>query len=175
MSDGTKITLSVAEERAQSIVEWLKPACQRVEIAGSIRRRKPMVGDIEIVCIPRQSKNILGEPILDFEAVVYRMNAGAELLAGGNKYRKYNVNGVQLDLFITTPAQWGVIFMIRTGSAEFSHKMVTQRNKGGYCPSHLNVKDGRVWSCGRTALDTPEEIDVFKQFRVDWVEPRNRT
>jgi len=176
MSDGTKIPLLVAEERARIISDWTRRACQRIEIAGSIRRRKLLVGDIEIVCIPIQRTDFFGEPFLDVDAVMYRMAdfTSAELLVGGNKYRKYNIDGVQLDLFITTPEQWGVIFMIRTGSANFSKLMVTARQEGGYCPSHMHFKDGWLWS-GENKLDTPEERDVFKLLGVEWVEPRNRS
>ena len=43
--------------QAQAIArEWqtlLAPACERIEIAGSIRRGKPEIKDIDLVCIPK--------------------------------------------------------------------------------------------------------------------------
>ena len=47
---------------AESLVEKLRPACERIEIAGSLRREKAMVGDIEIVAVPRLERDLLGEP-----------------------------------------------------------------------------------------------------------------
>ena len=52
--------LTKAREIADRIVVLLKPYCARVEIAGSIRRRKADVHDIEIVCLPKD------ELIFDF-------------------------------------------------------------------------------------------------------------
>jgi DNA polymerase/3'-5' exonuclease PolX len=44
-------------ERAQIIAnqvkEKLEPYCERIETAGSIRRRRPWVKDIDLVCIPK--------------------------------------------------------------------------------------------------------------------------
>jgi len=41
---------------ANALVEQLKPFCDKIEICGSIRRKKEMVGDIEIVCKPIKQK-----------------------------------------------------------------------------------------------------------------------
>lgn len=53
MSTGTKIPLDLALTYANRIVDHLRPCCTRIGITGSIRRQKPMVGDIEIVFEPR--------------------------------------------------------------------------------------------------------------------------
>jgi DNA polymerase/3'-5' exonuclease PolX len=45
--------LSRAREIAKRVLVLLRPFCERAEIAGSIRRGKPEVGDIEIVVIPK--------------------------------------------------------------------------------------------------------------------------
>jgi hypothetical protein len=39
---------------ADSLVEAMAPFCERIEIAGSVRRKKPVVKDIEICVIPRR-------------------------------------------------------------------------------------------------------------------------
>ena len=41
-----------AKEIADNIVLMLSPFCDRIEIAGSIRRKKELIGDVEIVAIP---------------------------------------------------------------------------------------------------------------------------
>ena len=55
-------------EKAKAIAEELKsllePACEKMVIAGSIRRQKPEVGDIELLCIPRY---VTGVDQLDME------------------------------------------------------------------------------------------------------------
>ena len=42
-----------AKEIADSVLQKLKPHCERIEIAGSIRRKKANPNDIEIVAIPK--------------------------------------------------------------------------------------------------------------------------
>ena len=52
MSGNTRVALAHAQRLTDMLVKTLKPACERIEVAGSIRRKKATVGDIEIVCIP---------------------------------------------------------------------------------------------------------------------------
>jgi len=48
--------LEEAKKIAEKYLNLLKPYCLRAEIAGSIRREKPEVKDIEIVCIRNESQ-----------------------------------------------------------------------------------------------------------------------
>jgi DNA polymerase/3'-5' exonuclease PolX len=61
---GGRIPLAEAETLAREVVELLRPACAKIEIAGSIRRRRPDVGDLEIVAVPciDQQFDLFGEP-----------------------------------------------------------------------------------------------------------------
>ena len=47
------MTLAYAQQMAEALVELLAPACERIEIAGSVRRGKARPNDVEIVAIPR--------------------------------------------------------------------------------------------------------------------------
>jgi hypothetical protein len=49
----TQRPLAEAERIAASIVADLAPSCARIQVAGSVRRHKQVVGDIEMVAIPR--------------------------------------------------------------------------------------------------------------------------
>jgi DNA polymerase/3'-5' exonuclease PolX len=166
-----------AERIGRSMVNALLPLCERVELAGSIRRRKPFVGDIEIVCIPRVV------PVLDMFGAVAGEESRLEgvdwslygaLKMNGKKQKKIILReGVQLDLFITTAEQWGYIFMLRTGPDTFSHKMVTPRKYGGYLPSYLRCDDGYVWSKNRM-IPLLEESDLFSLCGLGYVPPEMR-
>ena len=48
-----KIPYNKAYNLAQRILKELEPGCSRIEIRGSLHRKKPMVGDIEILAIPK--------------------------------------------------------------------------------------------------------------------------
>ena len=54
-----KIELAEAHRLAEKIVALVSPAMDRVEIAGSIRRKKPVVGDIELVGIPADQERLV--------------------------------------------------------------------------------------------------------------------
>ena len=76
-----------------------------------------------------------------------------------------------------------MIFALRTGSAEFSHRLVTPQEYGGAMPTCMSCRDGRLWTVPHaeaqkdeeTALDTPEELDVFAALNLPWIEPCHRS
>lgn len=164
---------------ATAIANALAPACHRIEIAGSVRREKAMCGDVELVAIPRLHTNLIGDPMDSSEVDDALGRWPITLHKNGNKYKQFSLEwqpGVwfKVDLFLQPdPATWGVNFLLRTGSATFSHFMVTPTWQGGHKPEGFEMKDARVWRNG-VALDTPEEIDVFNAFGLAYVEPKDR-
>lgn len=180
MSESTKRPYSQMYGIACGLVERLRPACQRIAVAGSIRRKKAMIGDIEIVAIPTPITDLFGTPVsttlVDATLAVWPIR----FVKNGQKYKQFTFEGrsgetYTVDLFLQPdPATWGINYMIRTGSPEFSKRMVTRRSLGGYMPDDLRVDGARVWRNG-TAIETPEEADVFALWGMDFVEPEDRT
>ena len=177
----------MSESKAKTIAEkwirYLAPVCDRIAIAGSIRRGKAEPKDIEIVCIPKFQAELdlfggKGETINLLEAELRKLFLERAYLAAtkrGPRYKQLALpEGIKLDLFICLPpSEWGVQFLIRTGPADFSHWCVTTRHAGGALPSYLRVKDGAVWHRSEK-LETPEEADFFRLLRLDYVEPSER-
>ena len=175
MADKQKIPYPVALEIAQTLTARLMPYCERIAIAGSVRREKPEIGDIEIVAIPRKAYDFFGFETGDHALNSVEWSEFGKLIKNGSKYKQIELHeGINLDLFIVTPpAQWGVQLMIRTGSADFSHRLVTSRQFGGLMPSNYKVKDGAIWSSNHV-IETPEEEDVFNLIGVPFIEPALR-
>ena len=172
----TKIPLSVADTIASETIAKLLPYCNRISVAGSIRRRKPEIGDIELVATPRAyDVDMFGATLESHSLDHVNWDGIGEYLYGGHKLKKIRLNqGVDLDLFIVTPpAQWGTIFLIRTGPDTFSHKYVTPRKEGGLLPSIYRHKEGAIWSHNHV-IETPEEIDVFNLIGLPYIEPERR-
>lgn len=158
--------LKTATAIAEKVKTELAPHCQRIEIAGSIRRKKPNVKDIEIVAIPKPYDVGLFES--GIATVVNRWKkVKGELPC---KYTQRDLpEGIKLDLFFATPENWGAIFAIRTGSADFSHKVLATRwKKLGYTSS------GGVLSRDGETIYIREERELFELLGLDWVEPENR-
>jgi DNA polymerase/3'-5' exonuclease PolX len=49
----TAYPVGAGADHRREVVDLLSPVCERIEVAGSVRREKAFVGDIEILCAPR--------------------------------------------------------------------------------------------------------------------------
>lgn len=154
---------------AEKTLELIRPHCFQAEIAGSIRRRKSEVKDIEIVCIAKPYERGLLESGL--ATVVNQWDkVKGEMIYGKVKYtQRILPEGIKLDLFFATPENWGLIYAIRTGSADYSHKVLARgwvrqgyRSEGGYLMK------------GDEQINVFEEEDLFQLIRIPWVAPQHR-
>jgi len=147
---------------ATRLYRALEPVCRRILIAGSLRRQKPDVGDIEIVAVPQYilHPDMFGD--LNREETPSRLEAElkAAVEAGvlewdmkvkrnGPSYKRFIVpelGGMPFELFLCEEAAYGYQAMIRTGSAAFTKAMMTERRfEGGLKPSHIHC-DGGAWT-----------------------------
>jgi len=179
--------LQEAKQKADELVAMMQPFLERCEIAGSIMREKDECNDIEIVVVPKWE---LQDNPLDLFGGQVAVNLLHEFLIHSDIRWIYKRNGetfpampqptakmmkgvlpggAQLDLFLATPDNFGLIKMIRIGSADFSHAMVERARQIGK-PS----RDGFLHVRGEQ-IATPEERDVFRALGVEWIEPRERT
>jgi len=166
----TRIALKEAQAVAQRFVEAIQDVCERAAVAGSVRRQKPTVGDIEIVCIPRHKLDLLGDPaesLLSPRLKRLEREGVLSLGKGGERYKQMVFEGYPVDLFITTLECWGVNLTIRTGPAEFSKRLMISLPSGCRC-REARIHDGAV------LLDTPEEEDVLELCGLGWIEPKDR-
>lgn len=165
---------------AQQLVAILAAACERIEIAGSLRRQKAEIGDIELVAIPRWeiARDLFGEEmgrrsLLDAELHAWPPISGS-LTKNGERYKQFTWGDLTVDLFLVSAETWGVQLAIRTGSADFSHWLVTPQAQGGALPAGLRISEGRLWTAAQ-ALTTIEEVDLFEKIGRPWIPPTART
>ena len=151
---------------AHKVVEMLKPHCDRIEIAGSIRLGKPEVKDIEIVAIPKPYE--VGLFSIGIATVVEKWKkVKGELPC---KYtQRILPEGIKLDLFFAEKGNWGLIFAIRTGSAEYSHKILA----AGWVKAGYKSTDGYLTKDGKE-FAVHEEKDLFDRIGVPYTNPENR-
>lgn len=160
--------LSEAKETANHLIEFLKPLCTKVEVAGSVRREKEFVKDIEICLLTDNKKklfNSLGTHLL-------KVNKEFKPAKWGQKYLQFKYEGKQIDLFIGEPDNWGLLFLVRTGSAAFSTKMLAAWKRvsgGGYSMNnYLHTAAGEK-------ILTRDEETIFKLCNMDFVEAQYRS
>lgn len=203
-----RIAVSQAMAVAERLLAHLEPVCQRIQIAGSIRRGLPTVGDIELCAVPktetRYERDMFGETVgtaqvdlldarlttmLDNDIVARRLRSDGKTV-WGRQMKYLTFEGVNVDLFTPDAQRFGLILMIRTGPAAYSHQLVTERGKAlvvghqpngrpitryGLLPSHLRVQDG--WLTSRFSgirIPTPEERDFYEHTRLPYIDPQDR-
>lgn len=157
---------SEAHKIAVEVKSMLAPHCERIEIAGSIRRKKPEVKDIEIVAIPKPYDTGL------FENGIATIINGWEKVKGELpcKYtQRILPSGIKLDIFFATPENWGLIYAIRTGSSDYSHKVLAT----GWVKRGYKSEGGMLMSNGRPVIIREEE-DLFDIIGVPFVSPEKR-
>jgi DNA polymerase/3'-5' exonuclease PolX len=158
-----------AYEIALKVLEELKPHCSRIEIAGSLRRKKSEVGDIEIVAVPLPYSTGMFES--GIAAVVNKWEKViGELEYGKMRYtQRILPEGIKLDLFIAEEGNWGSIFAIRTGSADYSHKVLAN----GWVRQGFKSDGGYLYREGEK-YEVREEEDLFRFIGIPYVKPEDR-
>jgi DNA polymerase/3'-5' exonuclease PolX len=192
--------LSKARSIADKILGQLQPYCEVILIAGSIRREKMEVKDIEIVCVPKRvlkgGMDLFGEDTRttvihpDFTRTVQGLG---EILKGRTDGRMMKIKlkeKIELDLFMPQPIDFWRQFAIRTGSSDYSAKVIAAAwVKNGWCGTsdglrlqkecEPTIKDGKTtWKCVADKPTLPpvweSEKEFFQWLGVTYVHPKMR-
>jgi DNA polymerase/3'-5' exonuclease PolX len=172
---------------ALELCERMKPFVERFSIAGSLRRGKDTVSDIEILFSPRmeigQDDFFAPKPLSAMEPqfgvwlkeglICKRHNAlGLASWGSQNKLAIHMQSGIAVDFFATTPENWWVSLVIRTGGKDTNLKLATGARKLGrtlhaYGCGVEDLKTGEVWPA------TSEE-QVFEMCGIPFLLPHQR-
>jgi DNA polymerase/3'-5' exonuclease PolX len=189
MPDKLKIPLAEAVEVADWLVDRLAPACHRIVVAGSIRRRKPMVSDIEILYTAKVATgpspddlfaplevNCADQAIRELEREIIlkrRLNkVGNETFGPLNKLMVHVASGIPVDLFASTERNFHNALVMRTGPRELNERIAVAARKKGFT--------WKVYGSGFENLTTGEvvvvtsEREVFSVVDLPYAEPEHR-
>jgi DNA polymerase (family 10) len=152
--------LAYAQKLAQDIVEQIRPHCERIEVAGSIRRKKSEVRDIDIVLIP---KPLLWHRII----ATLQRKMEAEVVKRGDNIAQLTIKDVNVDLYVATPETWGGLLLIRTGSAGHNIRLSKRALSMGLKLTHSGLtKDGKIIAS--------TEKEIFEALSLNYIEPEER-
>jgi DNA polymerase (family 10) len=167
-----KMELEKAKVIAEELKGILAPACNRIEIAGSIRRQKPEVGDIELLVIPRA--NYLDKLLYDLmmrNILAMRLNKrGSKTYGPKNKLLLHVSSGIGVDIFSVDARNWGMALFVRTGPAEWNIKAMSRFQELGL-RGHAY---GGISDSGGNEIDCPDEETVFRYLGWAYVPPERR-
>ncbi len=168
--------LEKARAIAESLKDLLEPACEKVAIAGSIRRQKPEVKDIELLAV---LKYFAGGDMLDakiqtliqLEVLGYRLNKlGRRIYGPQNKLMVHLPSGMAVDIFSTNEECWPVALVVRTGGKSSNIQVATAA-----------LRKGWRWHAYGSGFTTPSgevacrsERDVFEFVGLPYLEPWER-
>lgn len=169
------MNLATAQRLAERIAAEVGEFCERVEIAGSIRRRRPNCNDVDLVVLPKPGR------LLELQG---RFHRSCKVVSEGVQNAMYELrNGVQVDVFfahhevkdifgeVHVHRNFGSLLLCRTGSKEHNiyliqvakaRGLIWRPYDGVYCQ-----EDGRM-------LASAEEGEIFEALGIDFVAPERR-
>ncbi|MBS3132423.1 DNA polymerase/3'-5' exonuclease PolX [Candidatus Woesearchaeota archaeon] len=136
---------------------------QNIEVAGSLRRMKETIGDIDILV---SSKN--PGKIMDFFTSL--QNISKILAKGDTKSSIILEDGIQVDLRVIGDKLWGSALLYFTGSQQHNIELRKIAIKKGMKLSEYGVFDKKT----NKLLASKTEKDCYKKLELPYIEPELR-
>lgn len=152
--------LERAKTIASTVVKALEPHCERIEVAGSIRRRKAEVKDIDLVLIPKDRSQV--------DLVLGRMGA---YKMSGLKIARIEMDSISLDVYFATEEIWATLLLIRTGSMQNNIRLASLAKKKGW---RLAASGDGLFNGNGERLAGDSEMSIYKALGLAWQEPWER-
>jgi DNA polymerase (family 10) len=144
-----EIALAEAVKVSQQLFAIVSKTLNPSEVVGSIRRKRPIVHDIDI----------LGVGNLDDAVRALRKSYKVTLKENGKKVKKFYVNttigNFQVDLYATSKETFGLMKIIRTGSADHNVWLNNYARKNGF---RIKYSEGLLKSGKAVAGETEEGV-----------------
>lgn len=175
------MTLREAQKIAEATAALLEPHCERIEIAGSVRRGSPVCNDVDLVVIPKT------KPICDLVGEIGRQNLVHSVLVEYVDSRKaqwirgvapkpegefFSLRGAkcQLDVFMATPATFVTRLITRTGSKEHN-VWISERMQA--CGGAFRPQEGLLLP-GKGLYQPESEAAFYEAMGLPFIQPRDR-
>ncbi|WP_225098319.1 DNA polymerase/3'-5' exonuclease PolX [Streptomyces sp. CoH27] len=160
-----RVPLSLALETAEEIVAELSEVtgCKRCAYAGSLRRMRETVGDLDVLVAAKRS-----EP---FMAALCELPGTAEVIARGSKKTSVRTGkGLQVDLRVVPPESWGAAMQYFTGSKAHNIRTRTIAVHQGLKLSEYGLFDAESGD----SLASRTEEEVYARLGLAWIPPTLR-
>jgi len=158
------IPLETADQIAEIVANQLRPFSDAVVIAGSVRRRKPQVGDVELVVLP---KNL--HQFIEFLEI--------QNFTGGDRIQRGILNmphGLKfpIEIYIAhKPEEMGALVFMYTGDWQHNVAMRSIAKRRGWKFDQYAIWDAKT---GKKLLQSPDERDFYDFLGVRWHDPEDR-
>lgn len=161
----TKMLLPYAGEIATDMIDYLKKDSNVKEALplGSLRRRKPLVGDIDIAVVSKNPTKTIDHFTKYPRAsrIIEKGPSGSSLLTTG---------GAQIDLLVLEPDQWGSLLQHFTGSKDHNVHLRELALKKGLSLNEKGIKNVKTEKLEKFS----KEDDFYKKLGMDFIPPEMR-
>lgn len=176
MTQEQKYPRARALRLANRLIERIHPWCDRIEIAGSLRREKALVRDVDLVVIPSQieasdrlfEKRFIRDPRFVAELKHLQITKGDPVTG-----RQIQISGYpgwpKIELWIADQDNWGYIYALRTGPGDYNKGILVPRLKD----KHFMMEKGYLYKHG-TLVPVPTEAALFQLIGQDYLDPKLR-
>jgi len=179
--------LSKAFAVAVQLESRLAPFCERIEIAGSIRRQKETVGDIEILFVPKSAKRMRDLFIEEEYSLAWaevdrmigkeldkRPNVNGQVAWGDqNRLAIHTASGIPVDFFATTQDKWWNSLVVRTGGKENNMAICAEAIRKGWNFEAYGTGYHRTLG-DKPHHQTTSERDVYEFIGLRYIRPEDR-
>jgi len=133
---------------------------KKVEVAGSFRRGKETVGDLDILVIG--GAGVISEFV--------KMPGVQKVIAKGPTKGSVQLSGgLQVDLRVVGEKEFGSALLYFTGNKQHNISLRKLAIKKGYKLSEYGLFKGKKWLCGKT------EEEIYHKLGMQYIEPEMRT
>ena len=152
------------EEVAEQLLTYLRglPGVKRVEMAGSYRRRRETVGDLDLLAVASRGSKVT-EAFTRFEAVERVVSQGS------TRSTVILRTGLQVDLRVVPQASFGAAWHYFTGSKAHNIAVRTLGVQRG-----LKINEYGVFDRGGKRIAGRSETEVYAQVGLPWIPPELR-
>ncbi len=168
---GGRFLLETADQLAEQLVAHLlqAPGVERVTPAGSLRRGRETVGDLDILvtgkaCSQDESRQKIVEHLLRFPGLM-------EIIAQGeNKISFRQRNGMQVDVRLLPPESFGAAMQYFTGSKAHNVALRQRALKMGYTLSEYSLANLET----EEPVASESEEEIYAKLKLDFIPPELR-
>jgi DNA polymerase (family 10) len=134
----------------------------RCDVAGSFRREKETVGDIDILLVTKSAQEV--------SDAIAALKIVRDVVAHGEKKISFDLhNGLRVDVRLVKADQWGAALMYFTGSKEHNIAVRKVAIKHGWKLNEYGLFDGEK------IVASKEEEDIYEALELTYYEPRQRS
>ena len=158
-----RVPLAIAQRDATAVLEHMRraPGLADIVVAGSIRRQRPTVGDIDLLAVGTDGAGIARH--------FARFPRFREVLAqGATKASAVLDGGMQVDLRVVPPASFGAALLYFTGPKAFNIELRKRALEQGLKLNEYGLYKGARPVAGAT------EASILEALGTGWVAPEAR-